>query len=171
MSASDAKRLRRPGPGGQALVEFVLVLPILLFLALGVIEFARALDVTHSMTSLSREGANLAARGTPLDTVANTVITNGTDIGLPGAGGVIATEVEIQSGWPIVQAQAYSAGFARPSAMGGVGDTAFVLNSLGLLEGRRHYVVEIFYRHRSITPLRGLFGLAVRDTLYDRAVF
>ena len=167
MSASDAGSGRR----GQALVELVLLLPILLLLGFGVVEFARSLDAVHSMSSLSREGANLAARGTSLDSVANVVIANAGDIALDGAGGVIATQLEVVAGRPVIREQAFSVGFTRPSVLGTVGDTAIALDGLGLLEGRRHYVVEIFYRFSTITPLRGLFGLGLRDTLYDRAVF
>jgi hypothetical protein len=52
-----------------------------------------------------------------------------------------------------------------------VGDTAKSLVGLGLLEGTTVYVVEVFYRHTSIVPLRQLFRVAVPDTLYERAVF
>ena len=152
-------------------MEFVLVLPFLLLLALGLLEFGRALDTAHSLSSLSREGANLAARGAPLDTVAATILINGADIDMSNAGGVIATEVQIEGGAPLVMGQSWSPGFWAPSAMGGVGDTAFVLGGLNLREGGRHYVVEVFYEFRPITPLRRLFGFGVRDTLYDRAVF
>lgn len=153
-------------------MEFALCLPILMLLLLGVIEFSRSIDAAHSLSGLSREGANLAARGTPLDTVVITVVTNGQDIALGEAGGVVATEVEInEAGWPLVRAQAFSPGFTRASAMGAVGDTAFALQEAGLLAGRRHYIIEVFYRYQPITPLGNLTGLGVRDTLYDRAVF
>lgn len=154
------------------MVEFALCLPILLMLVLGVIEYSRSLDAAHSLSGLSREGANLAARGTPLDTVVIAVVANGEDIALGSAGGVVATEVEIDaSGWPLVRAQAFSPGFTRASALGGVGDTAFALRAAGLLEGRRHFVVEVFYRYQPVTPFGSMTGLGVRDTLYDRAVF
>ncbi len=169
MKPSDAGPL---GRRGQALVEFALLLPVLLLMVLGVIEFSRSLDAVHSMSTLSREGANLAARGTPLDTVALTVLTNGGEIGLGRAGGVVATEVAIDSaGWPIVRAQAFSPGFSRASGLGTAGDTAFGLHQAGLASGRRHYIVEIYYRFRPITPVGALLGFGVRDTLYERAIF
>jgi Flp pilus assembly protein TadG len=46
---------------GQAVVEFALVLPFLLLLALGVVEFGRAWMTMNILTSAAREGARIAA--------------------------------------------------------------------------------------------------------------
>jgi len=53
------------GPGrlnrkGQALVEFALVLPLLLLLVVGMLEFARAWNLHQTMTDAVREGARRA---------------------------------------------------------------------------------------------------------------
>lgn len=45
---------------GQALVEFALVVPILLILVLGVIDFGRAWHAYQVITDAAREGARLA---------------------------------------------------------------------------------------------------------------
>lgn len=53
----------RTPPGatsGQALVEFALVVPILLILVLGVIDFGRAWHAYQVITDAAREGARLA---------------------------------------------------------------------------------------------------------------
>lgn len=55
--------LRRHARGVAAL-ELALVLPILLVLALGVIDFSRAIQFNNVLVHLTREGANLAARTT-----------------------------------------------------------------------------------------------------------
>lgn len=156
---------------GQSLVEFALLTPLLLIILLGVIEFGRAIDAAHSMASLSREGANIAARGTPLDTVVAVVLANGSDLVLALSGGVVASEVRVDTGAASVTAQAHSAGFAGRSRMGRVGDRALALDSLGLIDGQTHYIVEIFHHHTAVTPLQHLLGFGVPDTLYDRAVF
>lgn len=55
--------LRRPfrdGERGQALVEFAITLPILLFLLLGIADFARAWNVYEVLTDAGREAARLA---------------------------------------------------------------------------------------------------------------
>lgn len=56
-------RRRHPGRG-VALVELALILPILLLLVLGVVDFSRAIHYNNILVSLSREGANLSARTT-----------------------------------------------------------------------------------------------------------
>lgn len=57
-------RLARPS--GQSLIEFSLVLPLVLMLALGVIEIGYVLVDQHVVTKLTREGSNLISRDTPI---------------------------------------------------------------------------------------------------------
>ncbi len=66
-----------------ALVEFAIVLPILLLLVFGVVDFGRALYTANNLTSAVREGARLAsAQISPDPTVAaskaavQTAVTN-----------------------------------------------------------------------------------------------
>ncbi len=62
---------------GQALVEFALVVPLLLILLLGVVEFGRAWNAYQVVTDAAREGARIAAvsdaTGLTVDSVTNTV--------------------------------------------------------------------------------------------------
>ena len=153
------------------MVEFALLLPFLTMMIFGLIEFGRGIDEKHSMSTLSREAALLAARGTSLDSVAQTVVDNGGDIRLSTSGGSVASAVEITKKSAIVRAQSKSAGYTGASRLGAVGDTAKSLVGLGLLEGTTVYVVEVFYSHTPIVPLRKLFRVAVPDTLYERAGF
>lgn len=50
----------RRSEGGQALVEFALVAPILLFLLLGIVDLARAWNVYQVLTDAGREGTRYA---------------------------------------------------------------------------------------------------------------
>ncbi len=56
---------------GQAMVEFALVLPVVLLLVVGMLEFARAWNLHQSMTDAVREGARRAvlADTWPVDSV------------------------------------------------------------------------------------------------------
>ena len=52
---------------GQSLVEFAFLMPLILVVALGVIEFGYALLDQHVVTKLTREGSNLISRDTTLE--------------------------------------------------------------------------------------------------------
>jgi Flp pilus assembly protein TadG len=62
---------RRPSGGrdardrGAAMVEFALLLPMLLLIVFGIIDFGRALNAQITLTQAAREGARLAALGQP----------------------------------------------------------------------------------------------------------
>jgi Flp pilus assembly protein TadG len=45
---------------GQALLEFALILPILLLLVLGIVEFGRAWNLAQMMSDVAREGTRRA---------------------------------------------------------------------------------------------------------------
>lgn len=53
---------------GQALVEFAIVLPMLLLLLLGIVDFARAWNVYEVLTDAAREGARVAVVDQPATT-------------------------------------------------------------------------------------------------------
>ncbi|MBE0466414.1 MAG: pilus assembly protein [Candidatus Desulforudis sp.] len=48
------------GQGGQSAVEFALILPVLILIVLGIIEFGWLLNSKITLTSASREGARVA---------------------------------------------------------------------------------------------------------------
>jgi Flp pilus assembly protein TadG len=52
---------RRDGDRGAAAVEFALVLPVLLILVLGIVEFGRAYNVQTTLSAAAREGVRAIA--------------------------------------------------------------------------------------------------------------
>src|SRR5687767_10195268 len=55
---------------GSALVEFAVVLPLLVLIILGIIEFGRAMMVLETLTHIAREGARRGAlSGTSSDEI------------------------------------------------------------------------------------------------------
>src|ERR1039458_4808607 len=56
-------RISGRGEGGQALIEFTLVALLLIVLIFGAIDFCRAIYMRQLLINLSRETANLEARG------------------------------------------------------------------------------------------------------------
>ncbi len=73
---SPAGSLRR-SDSGQSLAEFAIVLPILLALLVGIVEFANAWRTYQVITNVGREGARVAVLPTSTQTQVQDVITNG----------------------------------------------------------------------------------------------
>jgi Flp pilus assembly protein TadG len=109
-------KLRRPKPiGGErgaAAVEFALLLPVLLLIIFGIIDFGRALNAQVTLTQAAREGARLAALGQP-DVVSR---TQGAATGLSPVSVTIVTSCPAGAG-PGVNATvsvSYSFSFITP---------------------------------------------------------
>lgn len=141
---------------GQELAETAIVLPFLLVLALGVVEFGTMFSTSHTLTSLGREGANIAARGTPLDTVNALMLENGAEISLRSFGGSITTHIVVEDSVPMIQAQASTPAYHSRSRLGMRGQPAQGLANLAGAEGANFYVVELFYVRERQTPLWSL---------------
>jgi hypothetical protein len=59
LGRSLKRRRGRSCRSGQALVEFVLILPILVLLLTGLLDFARAWSAQHALADAAREGARM----------------------------------------------------------------------------------------------------------------
>ena len=156
---------------GAELVELVVVLPVLLIIIFGILELGNALDKAHAMSTLSREGANIAVRGTDLDTVAAVTMTNGVSMGLEARGGTVVSRILVEGGIPTVKEQVASSGYAGLSRIGLVDSVAAGFGGAGLMEGQQLFAVEVFYDHLKVTPLSRVMGPIIPDTMYDATVF
>ncbi len=67
---------------GQAVVEMALVLPVLILLVFGIVEFGRVLHTYMIVTDLSREGARKGAVGGTDSEIVTTVENNASAAGL-----------------------------------------------------------------------------------------
>lgn len=61
---------------GSAAVEFAILLPLLLLLALTLVDIGRAIQVNLVLINLSREGANVASRGNQLNSTSSQALMN-----------------------------------------------------------------------------------------------
>jgi hypothetical protein len=156
---------------GQDLVEFVLVLPVLLLVVFGIIEFGTLLDRGHSLSVVSREGANIASRGASLDSVVQVTVNSGAAWNLASTGTVVATELNVQGGVTMVIDQRTFGGLGASSRLGNPGGPAQAYQAQGLLAGQTYFVVEVFLPYQPFTPLKNLVNGLVPDTLYDRTLF
>ena len=113
----------------------------------------------------------MASRGADLDSVLVVTATNGATIGLQRGGGVVASEIHVQGGVPMIRDQTATAGYSGMSRVGPLGAQATALSGQGLSDGKTYYVVEVFAPYQPFTPLDALVKAVVPDTLYDRTVF
>jgi hypothetical protein len=184
---------------GQSLVEFAMLLPFILVIALGVVEVGWALLDSLVVTSLSREGSNLISRDTSLQD-AGTALTSMSSLPVNFASGSSVIFSVVRMGATtgtsnynaLVLYQRYQFGSFAGSAQsaltaggtfGGApdyqavnpdGDTSLQVTGLPanliVVPGGTIYVTEIFTTHTWITPLN-TFGIMMPQTLYSIAYF
>jgi hypothetical protein len=156
---------------GAELVELVIVLPFLLIMSFGILELGNALDKAHGMSTLSREGANIAVRGTALDAVLAVTMSNGVSIGLDVRGGTIVSRILVEGGIPTLKEQVATSGYDGLSRVGMVDSSVAQYAGAGLVDGQQLFAVEIFYDHQKVTPLSRVLGPIIPDTMYDVSIF
>ncbi len=106
-------RSRRARDRGAAAVEFAIVLPLLLLLVFGIIDFGRLLNAQITLTQAAREGARLAALGQPEVTVVSRAQSAATGLS-PVAVTVTGCPVGADPTADAVVSVSYSMSFATP---------------------------------------------------------
>jgi Flp pilus assembly protein TadG len=193
-------RRRLVAANGQAMIETALIMPLVMILVLGVIEYSYALLDAHVVTKATREGSNLISRNVSLQD-AVTAMRNMSDRPLnfdDGSSTVIfsvlkrgATSGTTNYDINILYQRVTYGTLAAASKLNTRGSGSFggapdyqAVNSdsdanlqvtnvpAGLLvtKGGMIYVTEIYTRHTLLTPL-GNFGLPLPQTLYSIAYF
>ena len=193
-------RQRVCSPRGQSLVEFAIVLPMVLVLALGVTEVSYALLDQHIVTKLTREGSNLISRDTSLDDalkVMKSMSSGSVNFTPTGTSNVIFSVIKkvgtvgtANFGKEVLY-QRLAAGnlpntsYLTTSGTGSFGpgpdyqaansdtDTRLQVTNLPpnlMVTGGMLYITEIYTKHPLITPF-DKFGVSVPSTLYSIAYF
>lgn len=187
-------------PRGQSLVEFAFLMPLVLVVALGVIEFGYALLDQHVVTKLTREGSNLISRDTTIDDAVTamrnmstrpvdfntrsrmifSVLKKGATTGTANYDQVILYQryeygsmAGVASGLRMRGAGTFGSGpdyVAQNSDTNSGLQIANLPSYLDVTRGGLVYVTEIFTTHNLITPL-DRFGVTVPNTLYSIAYF
>ena len=113
---------RAPRDRGVAAVEFALLLPMLLLLIFGIIDFGRALNAQITLTQAAREGARIASVDNPLTgapypvTTVQSVTVNAAT-GLSGVTAAVTNACQANSGLgasPVAVKASYSFTFVTP---------------------------------------------------------
>jgi Flp pilus assembly protein TadG len=193
-------RCRSRTASGQSLIEFALVLPLVLLVALGVIETSWALLDDHVVTKLSREGSNLISRDTTIQdattairqmasrpvnfddgssTVIFSVIKRGAITGTANYNKAFLYQRYTYGTFPGASqfATVGSASFGgAPDYMAINPDTNAALQitsapaTLVPNPGQLIYITEVFSRHTLLTPL-DRFGISMPTSLNSIAFF
>jgi len=169
-----AKRLE--DERGAALIELAICLPLLLILVFGLIDFSQIIFDNQVMSGLSRQGSDLASRGTTLTNTVSALVIQGASLNIGMQGRIIVTEVanDVNGNPQIVDQVESPTGISVTSAVGsGIGNRASMPSSAStvLNAGQTLYVTEVFYSYIPMTPIGGLLKTSLISTLYDVAYF
>ena len=168
---------------GQALIEFMFVGFILLFMLFGMIDFSRAISTRQVLINLSREAANLAARGTgdttdaAISNAIAAVMAGSAPLSITTNGLVIITAILNSNGTYLVTNQISEGGLpglASRVASGGVGSTVSNMSSTSVQipqSNQTLFVSEVYYTNSAATPIGRLLNFNMSKPLYDAAYF
>jgi Flp pilus assembly protein TadG len=182
-------RISWRGESGQAIMEFAAVVVMLMVLIFGAIDFCRAIYLRQEMVNLSRETANLEARGagtTTMEIMTNALaaaILEAQPLGLNSSTGMVivtaVTNVYGKGGTvSYTISQQYTAGTlagaqSRIGTSTNVGNAAVMPSTGGtyLTSNRTVYVAEIYYQFFPITPVGNFIKAVLPTQFYDAAYF
>jgi Flp pilus assembly protein TadG len=179
-----ASRIFRRGKSGQALIEFTGVTVFLLVLIFGAIDFCRAIYLRQVLVNLSRETANLEARGsgtTTMDIMTNALnaaIQEALPLALNSSTGMVIVTAVTNFGSHVTISQQYKSGTlagasSRIGSTTNVGNTATMPSTAKsiLPANRTVYVAEIYYKFIPITPVGNFIKAILPKQFYDAAFF
>ena len=156
---------------GQNVAEFAMVLPLIMIVFMGMVELGYAYDRVHGLTAISREGANIAARGTSLEETLDAALLNGQSLGISSSGGAIVSRIVVADGVAVVEEQIATDGFESKSRLAGTDNPAALVTEVGYRDGTTLYSVEVFLVYEPITPVGNFLEDLLPEVLYERAVF
>lgn len=79
---------------GSAMVEMAIILPLMLLLVLGIVDFGRAIQYNNILVSISREGGNLASRTTEsTQNIIKAIINTAGPLDMTANGMMFVTEI------------------------------------------------------------------------------
>jgi Flp pilus assembly pilin Flp len=157
---------------GITAVEFALILPIMVFLAAGTVEFGRLLLVSQKLQNGTFILADLTARDKTLseDQLENIFLALDEVVRpfeFAGVGTAFVSSVGVDgSGDPVINWQRSGAGtLAAESSLGEEGGEAALPEDLSIAAGETIIVAEVFYAFET------LFGLTAGDATLHKVAY
>jgi Flp pilus assembly protein TadG len=159
---------------GQSLIEFVLIALLLFIIVFAIIDIGRAIYRRQILVNLSREGANLASRGTSLTDTLAALVRSADPLNITNDGRIILTAIQRDSsGIPTVVSQQSTGGLTTvQSHIAPNGGPGVSLPNNDIPQPNRTlYTAEVFYTYTAVTPLGKLIALTLPTIQYDAAYF
>jgi Flp pilus assembly protein TadG len=171
------------GNKGASAVELAIILPLLVMMVFGTIDFGRLFHARQIMTNVAREGGSLASRDIQSATALLTMLQAGaTPLDLATFGRIyiwkIRAGISEEEPYPSIdETTSADTGALNVASSMGTGKTNLGLNSevyqhlvfdsvKGTADISEITVVEVFYEYRPITPV-----IMSNKVLSSRAVF
>jgi Flp pilus assembly protein TadG len=157
-------------------MEFGMIVVILAVMVMGLIDYGRIFVVRQTMSNASREGANLAVRGTTLsNAVAAMVATAPAMLFTNGYGRIIASTVtRSSSGVATVTGQVKYGATNYASRIGNLnasGSGVTLPSTLLPQTNQTLYVTEVFYPFAPATPVGNLMRFLSTNSVMPSRVF
>ena len=160
---------------GGALVELVVCVPVMLILIFGLVDFSQMIYIKQVMSGMTRQGSDLASRGTSLTAAVSALSAQGASLNIGTQGRIFVTAVADVKGAPEVMDQVESAsGISTNSEVGstiGKAATMPLSANTALNAGQTLYVTEVFYSYTPMTPIGSLLQKSFGTQMYDAATF
>jgi TadE-like protein len=169
---------------GQSLIELTLIVPLMLLMVYGVVEVGSVISTYLTLSHTTREGANLASRGTAPNVALDAII----------AAAAPTIRNNNQSQWRVIYSrlvqksgtactpsctyiiddvgpngQIIRGNFGQQSQLGGIGDTVTIPGVQDVGPSQIFHAVEVYYDYgpNVIT----FVGNNINQTLYERTIF
>ena len=183
---------RGAGKRGVALIEFALILPVIIILAMATIDFGRLIQARLVVSNVSREGGSVASRETTINPgLVGLLQASGRPLDMAGSDGRIyltriAAGESRDAPAPTIATQlvggSLGAGSRIAAGNPNLGLSQNLYNHLvfnttnGASDISEITVVEVFYKYRPITPLPNFIqGMLLPDgdgmIVWSKAVF
>jgi Flp pilus assembly protein TadG len=159
---------------GQAMLEFAIIVSLVIVMVFAIIDFGRAFNQMQELVGLTRQGSNLASRGTSLSDSATAVISGDAPLNLTTSGEVIVTSVTNNASGNVITGQVTMGALSLASHIGqAVGGSATLPPAAAamLQPGQSIYITEVFYSYQPITPLSAFLNIVMPSTFYQVAYF